>query len=387
MKRISYCFFSPQFLPHMGGVERYTYNLAKTLVKRGEKAIVITSLTDSLPRKELMDGIVVVRVPVVNLMGGRYPVVKFWKKEYRNVLKQIANHKNGAVCVVNTRFYLQSFLAALFAKKKGIKCLIVDHGTSHLSVHNAFLDRIGAAWEHFLTMLDRLVCKDYYAVSEASCEWLSHFHIKAKGVLYNAIDVSDMEILKKNRNERFRSELGIPNDACVISFTGRLLEEKGIYPLIESVEQICKRRNDVYLLLAGDGPLEGYVKEHQTEHIVPLGRLCYQDVISMLCESDIFCMPSVSEGFSTSILEAAFCKNYIITTWQGGSKELVVTKEYGSIIPSNKTDYVFDALIGAIDNPEERQAAAEKCYEKLVHDFTWNNTADRLQAIVEKGFD
>ena len=41
----------------------------------------------------------------------------------------------------------------------------------------------------------------------------------------------------------------------MIAFTGRLLEEKGIIPLIESVEQLCAQRDDVYLFLAGDGDL------------------------------------------------------------------------------------------------------------------------------------
>lgn len=39
----NYCIFAAQFLPHMGGVERYTYNLAKKLIEKGNSVMVVTS--------------------------------------------------------------------------------------------------------------------------------------------------------------------------------------------------------------------------------------------------------------------------------------------------------------------------------------------------------
>ena len=68
----------------------------------------------------------------------------------------------------------------IFAKAKHAKCITIEHGTSHLSVHSRFWDSIGSVYEHVLTKIDQLFCHDYYGVSEACNEWLKHFHIKAK---------------------------------------------------------------------------------------------------------------------------------------------------------------------------------------------------------------
>lgn len=379
-KKDVYCIFSAQYLPHLGGVERYTYNLAKTLRKKGNNVIVVTSKIDDYPETELMDGIRVYRLPCINLLDGRYPVLKFWSKDTRRILNRIKKH-NIKLVIVNTRFYLHSLAGVRFGFKNKIATITIDHGTSHLSVHNKVLDEIGGWWEHFITWLDKRYCKDFYAVSLASCDWLNHFHIKAKGALYNALDMNDINKLIENREKNIRSKYNISSDAKVIVFTGRLLEEKGIIPLVSSVERICKDREDVYLFLVGDGPLEEYVNKHKNEHIIPLGRREYQDVISILCDSDIFCMPSFSEGFSTSVLEAVACGCYVITTERGGSKEIILSRDYGTIIKNNDEDLVYNAIVEVLDDSEKRKSAWDKSYKKLIEEFTWDVTTDKVLAI------
>ena len=379
-KKDVYCIFSAQYLPHLGGVERYTYNLAKTLRKKGNNVIVVTSKIGDYPETELMDGIRVYRLPCINLLDGRYPVLKFWSKDTRRILNRIKKH-NIKLVIVNTRFYLHSLAGVRFGFKNKIATITIDHGTSHLSVHNKVLDEIGGWWEHFITWLDKRYCKDFYAVSLASCDWLNHFHIKAKGALYNALDMNDINKLIENREKNIRSKYNISSDAKVIVFTGRLLEEKGIIPLVSSVERICKDREDVYLFLVGDGPLEEYVNKHKNEHIIPLGRREYQDVISILCDSDIFCMPSFSEGFSTSVLEAVACGCYVITTERGGSKEIILSRDYGTIIKNNDEDLVYNAIVEVLDDSEKRKNACDKSYKKLIEEFTWDVTTDKVLAI------
>lgn len=373
----TYCIFAAQYLPHLGGVERYTYNLAKFLIKKGNQVVIVTSNVQNIDEHEVSEGIEIFRLPCINLLNGRYPVLKFWSNDYRRLYRKIEKHDYELV-VVNTRFYLHSICGVKYAKKHGQKSIIIDHGTSHLSVHNKILDTIGGWWEHFITRIDYHYCRDYYGVSEASCEWLKHFGINAKGVLYNAIDLEHIEQIKSNKKHDFREKFGITENAKVIAFTGRLLKEKGVIPLVESVEKICKQRDDVYLFLAGDGDLDEYVKEHEAEHIIPLGRLAFEDIISMLSDSDIFCLPSFSEGFSTSVLEAVACGCYVITTERGGSKEMITSRDYGMIIKNNEKKRVYDALTEIIDKDDERTMACIKCYDKLKSNYTWDIVSDKV---------
>lgn len=373
----TYCIFAAQYLPHLGGVERYTYNLSKFLYNKGNKVVIVTSNVQRLEEHEIHDGIEIFRLPCINLLNGRYPVLKFWAKEYRRLYKEIEK-ENYELVIVNTRFYLHSICGVKYAKKHGQKSIVIDHGTSHLSVHNKILDTVGGWWEHFITRIDYHYCKDYYGVSEASCEWLDHFGIKAKGVLYNAIDLEQIESIKSSKKKNYRDMYNIPQNAKVIAFTGRLLKEKGIIPLVESVEKICAQRDDVYLFLAGDGDLDEYVKSHASNHIIPLGRLSFENIIYMLVDSDIFCLPSFSEGFSTSVLEAVACGCYVITTERGGSKEMITSRDYGMIIKNNEQSRVYNAILEILDNDSERKTACTNCYTKLKNNYTWDIVSDKM---------
>lgn len=49
MNKKSYCIFAAQFLPHMGGIENYTYNISRELLRRGNEVVVVTNNTTGSP--------------------------------------------------------------------------------------------------------------------------------------------------------------------------------------------------------------------------------------------------------------------------------------------------------------------------------------------------
>ncbi len=375
----SYCIFSAQYLPHMGGVERYTYNLAKKLVEMGNKVTVVTSNLQNLAEYEEMEGIRVYRMPCIDLLNGRYPVLKM-NREFRKIHRILSGKKFDFV-IVNTRFYIHSVYGQWFAHKKHVRVITIDHGSSHLSVGNPVFDFIGGVYEHFITKIGQLFCKDYYGVSSACVEWLKHFHIRAKGILYNSVDVESIEEILSKKDKSFRSLHGIAEDSVVITFTGRLLPEKGVPQLVEAFEEVRKKHENVYLFLAGDGKLEKFVEEHQNSHLIPLGRRSFEEVAALLSETDIFCLPSFSEGFSTSILEAIVCRCYVVTTKRGGARETFPTDEYGMVIPNNDVPVLTKALMKAIESPKEREKAADLSYERLKENFTWDIVAAKVERL------
>ncbi len=366
----SFCIFSAQYLPHMGGVERYTYNLAKKLVEMGNTVTVVTSNTEMSPDEEKMEGISVYRLPCFNLLDGRYPVLK--TNNRFKILHEKIKKGRYDLFIVNTRFYVHSIYGQWLARHLKTKVITIDHGSSHLSVGNPVLDFIGGIFEHLMTKIGQLFCKDYYGVSGACVEWLKHFHINAKGILYNSVDVECIEKILLENKKKFREQYGIDKNAMVLTFTGRLLPEKGVPQLISAFEQVQKEIGNVYLFIAGDGALEGFVKEQKNSHIIFLGKQSYEDIMILLSETDIFCLPSFSEGFSTSILEAIVCKCYVITTERGGAKETFPTEKYGMVIPNNNSKVLGDAIIKAINHPKDRKSAAELSYNRLINNFTWD---------------
>ena len=283
---------------------------------------------------------------------------------------------------------MHSLYGAKFAKSKGIPSIVIEHGTSHLSVNNKLFDTVGGWYEHFLTFLLKKYCNDYYGVSEACCEWSGHFHIKSKGTLYNAVEIEEFQRILKESDIDYRKEYGIPSGAKVISFTGRLIPEKGIKQLVSAVKKIniSRIKNGqipVYLMIAGDGPLYQELLEMSDQYTILTGQIDFEHIVKILDASDIFCLPSDSEGFPTSVLEAVACKCFVITTYRGGAKELLIDEQYGIIMRDNTVESIQKNLEKVIEDDAYRTQAECKSYDRLVKYFTWDATAEKVMQIAK----
>lgn len=373
------CIFSSHYFPYLGGVENYTYNLAKTLMENGDKVMIVTSNDMGLPSYEKMDGIPVFRLPCYNLLEGRFPVSKV-NQEYKQLHKKLISFHFDLV-IIQTRLYPHSLAGMRFAKKQGCKCITLDHGTSHMTVDSKFWDTLGGWYEHLITAWEKRLCKDYYGVSKECCQWLEHFGIKAKGVLHNAIDYNKIQTILADRGRDFRKEYKIAKDTVIVTYTGRLVKEKGIMNLIAALNQYTGKKK-ICLMIAGDGEEMAAVKAAATENIIPLGRLDFADIIALLKASQIFCLPTdYPEGFPTSTLEASACDCYIITTARGGSRELIVDDSYGIIMPNNQIATIGKAIEQAVHLGKDRIEAIDKTKKHLLENFTWDIITQKVQEL------
>jgi glycosyltransferase involved in cell wall biosynthesis len=377
MENKKYIIFSANYLPNLGGVERYTYNLAKKLIQKGHYVTVVTSNTDKLLSYENIEGINIYRLPCINLLNGRFPVSKF-NKEYIKLMKQLVK-EDYDLCIVNTRFYIHSFCGVLFGKKYSQDTIVIEHGTNHFTVENRILDTLGHIYEHMITKLVALNCKNFYGVSLACNKWLEHYKIQAKGILYNAIDISNILYLLQDSKISYRDKLNIPSDGILVTYTGRLVKEKGIMKLISAVQQVNLLNKKVYLAIAGDGELIEEVSKLTSRNIILLGKIDFSCVISLLKETDIFCLPTdYPEGFPTSVLEAAACKCFIITTQSGGSKELVINDNYGIILNQNVPEEIAKYINLAILDKEYYNQAVNQVYKRCMENFTWDIISEKV---------
>lgn len=378
MKR--YIIFSANYLPNLGGVERYTYNLARTLIQKGNEVTIITSNVDKNVNYETNECINIYRVPCVNLLKGRFPVLKI-NKEFFSILKEL-KAINYDLCIVNTRFYLHSLFGVIFGKKNSKKVIVIEHGTNHFTINNRALDFFGHIYEHLITYLVKIFCKEYYGVSLACNEWLKHYNIVAKSTLHNAIDINDIKRILEKTDLSYKSKYNLNGNNIVITYTGRLVKEKGILKLIEAMHQINKINKNIYLFIAGDGDLLKTIQENNFENIISLGKLNFYEVISLLKDTDIFCLPTeYPEGFPTSVIEAAACKCFIITTNAGGSNELILNDEYGVILKDNSLNELINELINAINNNINFKNSQKAVYNRCIENFTWDIIARKVEKL------
>ena len=154
--------------------------------------------------------------------------------------------------------------------------------------------------------------------------------------------------------------------------------------MVSAVTRINEERRDVWLLAAGNGYLLEKLEPIKSQNTHFVGQIGTERVAALLAESDIFCLPSFSEGFPTCVIEAGVCRSFVITTYRGDAKEIVLDRDHGIILPDNNEEGVYQAIKEVLDRREYRERATDLCYERIVSHYTWKHTADRFLALLDE---
>lgn len=368
--------FSAQFPPHMGGIENFTRNLARALANRGNAVTVVTNDTNSIgigwDREDDFD---VLRLPCVPLVDGRLPLPKP-SAVRRELLKELDAREFDGV-LVNARFYPHSLLGMKTARAKGLAPLVLDHGSAYLSFSNPVLDPCVRVYEHVMTTLGKRYKPRYFGISHKSVEWLRTFGIEAEGVISNSIDAAEFRECASKRD--FRAELELDEDDFLVAFVGRFIPEKGISAIIEASRTSELSNRHVVFALAGDGPLADEVKAAEGPNLCWMGRLGKDDVSALLQQSDALCLPSRSEGFSTTLLEAGACGCPAVVTDIGGARELIPDEHYGTIIKSMAASSIIAAIVHLVDDPLLLMEQRRDCQSLVEKNYSWNSTAESVE--------
>lgn len=365
------CIFSALYPPSMGGVEAYTENLAQTLAETGYRVIVVTLATHGSRGAAVDNGVEVVRLPCRGCLNNRYPIAQK-NSRYRALWSHLQNERIDYV-IVNTRFYLHSLEGLAFARAKGIAPILIEHGSAHLTTGSPLVDAGVKLVEHAVTRAGRRYAASYYAVSRKSSVWLSHFGIASQGELPNAIS-ADGYVSNASKRD-FRSEFGLPNNAFAVAFVGRLVGEKGVLELAQAVAEWSSAQS-IALFVAGDGPLLETLRTQASSQLHLLGKLSSEDIAALLMQVDALCLPSRSEGFATTLLEAAACSTSIIVTDVGGVDELIPDENFGTVIPDKTPETIRRVLERAVENRQQLRSQGQNVGRRVRSECSWEKTAE-----------
>lgn len=369
------CLFSSLYLPTMGGVQTYTASIARAFHERGSRVIVVCCALQAEPGLAVENGVEVLRLPCRPLLGGRYPVPTTARRQWEWLGLQQIDYIE-----VHTRFYPLSEQALAFAERKGVVPVLLEHGSAHLTMGNAMVDKGVQAVEHFMTRRCLRHPAAFYAVSKKASRWLGHFGISSCGELPNSIDADAYASEASDRD--FRRELGAPEDALLVASVGRLVPEKGVLAMAEASKSLDGRR--IVMALGGDGPLLDRLKAEEHDGFHVLERLTRPDVAALLSQADLMCLPSRSEGFATSLLEAAACGTPALVTDVGGTDELIPDERFGTILSDAQPETIATALRSA--QSQRRELSKQGCsVSRLVRkDYSWARTASKTLEAFEQ---
>lgn len=185
-------------------------------------------------------------------------------------------------------------------------------------------------------------------------------------IISNGVDVNkkfNPLYIDNKKLEDLKSEFDIqPNDK-VITFIGRLVEEKGIFDLLEAFDQI--NSTNIKLLVVGeassserDQDAKTNLSEFKNKNVIFTGYR--KDIPEILTLTDIYCLPSYREGMPRSIIEAMAMECAIVATNIRGSREEVDHESNGYLVELKNPVKLSEILINLIND------------EKLLEEFKGN---------------
>lgn len=159
--------------------------------------------------------------------------------------------------------------------------------------------------------------------------------------IYNWIDENKFyPLLSKKEKDKFRQEIGMPNDSFVIISVGSCTKLKRHSVIINALKYLSKITKDIFYLHIGTGKLlddEIRLAEDNklTDRIIFVGQTT--NIRDYLIASDIFIMLSEYEGLSTTLLEVIYCGLPVIVNDAPGLIDLV-TNGFNGLIIDNLDD-------------------------------------------------
>ncbi len=157
-------------------------------------------------------------------------------------------------------------------------------------------------------------------------------------------------------------------------YTGRLAAAKGLPILFQALQQLVPHHSDLMLTLVGDGPdhvaLETLaVALNLTPHLKFVGYQSQDAVCQYLHDSDIFVLPSFSEGLPVALMEALAAGVPVITTAVAGIGELVEDGINGYLIPPGAIEPLAQRLELLLDDASLRQRMGQAGRLKVEQEF------------------
>lgn len=285
--------------------------------------------------------------------------------------------------LMHVHYAIPHAVSAYMARKvlekanKGIKFITTLHGTdiTLVGLEPSFMPLVKFSIEESdgVTAVSRFLKE----------KTLTNYNIQKEiEVIYNFID---LEIYKPQASDVFRHHIA-PNGEKVLVHTSNFRPVKRVPDTIRILEKV-KKELPAKLVLVGDGPdrseCERLARELDLQKdVIFLGK---QDALAeILNAADLFLMPSQSESFGLSALEAMACGKPVVSSSVGGLPELVFHNETGYIAEIGDVDRMSKYAIDLLTNEKKYNIFAKNSLDRAVTHFDKNLVLPKYIEYYEK---
>lgn len=186
----------------------------------------------------------------------------------------------------------------------------------------------------------------------------------------------DPDQFKPDDQMSCRRQLGLPLDARIILFAGALVPVKGLEYLLEAAAQLKSGYSNLFIAIVGEGPLYQFLihkteELHLREMFIFFGSKPHDDIPLWINACDLFCLPSLSEGWPCVIMEALACGKPVVASRVGGVPNIINDQNGYMFAPKNVKDLAqsLEKALGRSWDPERIRGGLDR--------FSWKASAEQ----------
>lgn len=370
MKPISFLLISDTYPPVIGGSEVEAQRVCAGMIHRGHKALVLCAGGPPMPA--LRDWIDPAGVPT-----------RILTRHSRGRLKDIAFAFGVAWTLWRERhnyeivyFLMQGLhLAAGLPVARWLgKPIIMKFGGSGVIplMRASRTGRVELGWLN--RWASRLMVLNQGMIDEAVADGFRREQIYW---MPNPTDTDHFRpAADSSEKVQIREQLGLPPDARIVLYVGRLAPEKGLHWLVEAFASFCRQSPKALLVLCGDGPqrvpltAQANLLGVPPEQILFAGSRPVAEIANWCRAADSFALTSPSEGFSCALAESMASGLPSVVSDIAANAQLVTNGEQGLMVPTGEISAIAAALQKLIDNPELCSALGGAARQRILEHYS-----------------
>lgn len=362
--------------PNIGGVERVVHEIAKRQLAMGNVVAVVSQWRDFR----------VLRVGSFCFEGVKYVLLPRLLFPY---LAYVYAKKFGPDVV-----HLNSYLSSSFFSRDGVRERVVRH--VHDVYTSLFQKYFGLNIEAIASRLEKSWTErfEYYVVPSHSTKRRLVGLIgggKKVWVVPNGVDTS---VFRPRRGFWLKRRLGLEDSAKIVGFVGRIAFGKGAFEAYLAARPLLAKHRGVYLVYVGPsdtlktsgqrGALDKIVRQAALDgfssRVFYLPPLSDDELACAYSDLEVLMLPSFSEGFGLSVLEAAACGTPSIVYDSGSLPELVEHGKTGFVVKQGDTGGLSEALEAILNQPGVRDEFSSRCIVRAKR-YDWQSVVTQIHDI------
>ncbi len=375
----------------VGGIARHLYDLAHALAEQGTEVHVITCEHPGAAAEAVEDGIFLYRVAPQGQANDFIHWVQLlndamYARADALIPKLLEDDPDGPL-LLHSHDWLAHYAGAALKHKYHLPLVATIHATEYgrnNGINGSTQEYINSVeWNLQNEAWRVIVCTDFM---RRECEQALGTPWDKMDVIYNGVDAAKFALPDFTVEEKaqFRARYAAPEEK-IIFFVGRMVREKGVQVLIESLPKVRWGYHDAKLLICGGGS-----RDHQVNlaaylgmerHVYFAGFVPDEDLLKIYSIIDIAAFPSLYEPFGIVALEAMAAKVPVVVSDAGGLPEVVQDGVTGLTTYAGNPNSLADGLLNVLHYPDAARVRAEAAFARLQTDFSWPHIADQTRAV------